>query len=89
MCMYTLFLVLRQGPRSNVSQLTVRSKIGLSNTGICQEKLTVRSKIRYQFCISKRDNKIKDRTIKYMFMPGKLTVRSKIGLSNVSPQNRL
>ena len=65
MCMYTLFLVLRKGPRSNVPQLTVRAKLGLSNTGIYQEKLTVRSKIGYQFCISKRDNKIKDRTIKY------------------------
>ena len=80
MCMHTLFLVLRQGPRSNVSQLTMRSKIGLSNTGIYQEKLKVRSKIGYQFCISKRDDKktdckIEARTIKYMYMPEKLAIR--------------
>ena len=55
MYMYTLYLVLRQGPRSNVSHLTVKSKIGLSNTGIYQEKPTVRSKVGYQFCISKRE----------------------------------
>ena len=53
--MYTLFLVLRQGSEVKriSAKLTVRSNIRLSNTGIYQEKLTVRSKIGYQFCISK------------------------------------